>query len=349
VKELSNKGWILIFIIGGLVYLLGPVLTPFLSGALLAYLGNGLVSRLEKLKWPRVAAVTFVFGVVVISLIAALLILVPLLEAQVASLIDKLPGMIVWFKDKVVPWVQMRMDGFFHLDVDKIQKLLRQNIGSAGGLLTGFFASLSSSGAAFLATLANLVLIPVVTFYLLRDWPVLVDKLYETLPRRFEKKANLLAKEVDTVLGAFFKGQMMVMMGLATIYSVGLSLIKLDFSLLIGLLAGVVSFVPYLGLVIGLLLATVAAIFQFHDFSYLLPIVLVFTVGQVLESVVLTPLLVGDKIGLHPVAVIFAVMAGGQLFGFTGVLLALPVAAVLMVFLQHAIERYKKSSFYQQV
>jgi predicted PurR-regulated permease PerM len=199
---------------------------------------------------------------------------------------------------------------------------------------------------ALLSGLANLLLIPVVTFYLLRDWDVMTASIHHAFPRKVEKKAALIGQEVDVVLGAFFKGQVLVMISLAIIYSVGLSWVGLEFALLIGLIAGIVSFVPYLGLIMGLLLACTASVFQLHDASGLIAVFAVFAAAQVLESVVLTPILVGDKIGLHPVAVIFSVMAGGQLFGFTGVLLALPVAAVLLVLLRHLNEQYKNSELY---
>ena len=196
--------------------------------------------------------------------------------------------------------------------------------------------------------LANLVLIPVVTFYLLRDWDVLVARIHDLLPRYYEAKITEIARESDAVLGEFLRGQLTVMFALGVIYAVGLSLLGLDFGMLIGMLAGIVSFVPYLGVIVGIGLAGVAAMVQFQDLPHVLGVFAVFGVGQLLEGFVLTPKLVGDKIGLHPVAVIFAVMAGGQLFGVVGVLLALPVAAVLVVLLRHAHRRYTSSELYQE-
>ena len=193
---------------------------------------------------------------------------------------------------------------------------------------------------------ANLVLIPVVAFYLLRDWDRLMACLRELLPRRIEPTVTALARESDEVLGAFFRGQLLVMLGLGTIYTLGLWIVGLDLALLVGLIAGLVSFVPYLGFIIGILLAGVLALIQFHDMAHLLGVVGVFAVGQAMEGMLLTPLLVGERIGLHPVAVIFAVLAGGQLFGFFGVLLALPVAAVIAVFLRHMRHHYVRSELY---
>jgi predicted PurR-regulated permease PerM len=194
--------------------------------------------------------------------------------------------------------------------------------------------------------LMNLLLIPVVTFYLLRDWDILVAKIYDLLPRRIAPTTAKLAVEVNTVLSSFLRGQFYVMLALASIYSIGLMLVGLDLALLIGLMAGLVSFVPYLGATVGIVSACIAAVVQFHEVTPLISVAAVFLVGQVLEGTVLTPKLVGDKIGLHPVAVIFSVLAGGQLFGFLGILLALPIASIVMVFLRHVNELYRDSEFY---
>lgn len=345
----NNSKYFLIFIAFiGLVYMLSPILMPFLSAALLAYLGDPLADWLESRKWQRSWAVSLVFAVIFTGLTMVLIILVPLIEQQIASLIEKVPAIIHWAKETALPWLQLRLGGLGKVDADKLQQTLQENIGGAGSIAASVLGSISSSGMAFLSGLANMVLIPVVTFYLLRDWDVMLGNIQDSFPRRMESKLTTISKEVNVVLGAFFKGQILVMISLSIIYYAGLSLVGLEFALLIALLTGLVSFVPYLGLIIGLVLACGASVFQLHDASGIVPILLVFGVAQVLESVVLTPILVGDKIGLHPVAVIFAVMAGGQLFGFTGILLALPVAAVLLVLLRHANDQYKESELYSK-
>jgi predicted PurR-regulated permease PerM len=187
----------------------------------------------------------------------------------------------------------------------------------------------------------------VVGFYLLRDWDLMMGKLRGLLPRQREPQVVGLAGECHEVLGAFVRGQLMVMLALGVIYSAGLMLVGLELGLLIGMLAGLAAIVPYMGFIIGIGAALVAGLFQFGGDLYpMLGIVAVFMVGQALEGMVLTPLLVGDRIGLHPVAVIFAILAGGELFGFTGVLLALPVAAVIMVLLRHVHDLYKESDMY---
>ena len=193
----------------------------------------------------------------------------------------------------------------------------------------------------------NFALIPVVAFYLLRDWDLLVERIHNMIPRQFEVTAVNLIKECDEVLSAFMRGQLLIMFLLGCIYALGLSIIGLDLALLIGMLAGLASLVPYLGFIVGILAASIAAVLQFQEPLPLLYVLLVFGFGQLLEGSVMTPMLVGDRIGLHPVAVIFAILAGGQLFGFVGVLLALPIAAVIMVFVRHIYDRYKDSHYYE--
>ena len=208
------------------------------------------------------------------------------------------------------------------------------------------WSTVSGSGLAILGWLANLFLIPVLTFYLLRDWDHLVAGIQRLLPRRSEAVWVRLARESDEVLGAFLRGQMLVMFLLGVIYTTGLWVVGLDFALLIGMVAGLVSFVPYLGLIVGIVIAGIGSVLQSQGIADLPWVILVFVVGQLLEGTVLTPRLVGERVGLHPVAVIFAVMAGGQLYGFFGILLALPVAAVAMVMLRYVLQRYRASGLY---
>ena len=332
---------------GVLLYLLHPVLTPFMAAAVLAYLGDPLVDRLELSKVPRTLAVAIVFVVLTSLAVIVLLILVPMLQRQIVLLLQKIPALIDWVQHSAMPWLEsslgVRTAG---IDLEVLKDSLQANWQDAGRLVTGMLGSVTRSGLALVGWVANLVLIPVVTFYLLRDWDVLVAHIRELLPRRIEPVVSQLAQESDEVLSAFFRGQLLVMLSLAVVYSVGLEIVGLELALLIGMLAGLVSFVPYLGFIVGFSAAAVAALLQFHDPFVLIYVGIVFGVGQLLESVVLTPLLVGDRIGLHPVAVIFAVMAGGQLFGFFGVLLALPVSAVVMVLLRHVHSEYKASALY---
>ncbi len=332
---------------GWLVYLLAPVLTPFLISALLAYLGDPLVDRLETHKFSRTLGVVVVFFVMSLIAVILLLVMIPLLEKQISVLIVKIPAGIDYFQENLLPRIA-EFAGFETptLDTSAFKRAIIGNWESLSGAMGGVFGKLTHSGLKIFNWLAFLVLIPVVTFYLLRDWDLLIERIHDLLPRRLENTVTRLAKECDQVLAEFFRGQLSVMMVLTLIYTVGLMLVGLDVALLIGIISGLVSFVPYLGFIVGIVAASVAALMQFHDVIHLVYVAIVFGIAQALEGMVLSPLLVGDRIGLHPVAVIFAVMAGGQLFGFVGVLLALPVAAVIVVILRHWHELYKESDFY---
>ncbi|MDH5485269.1 MAG: AI-2E family transporter [Gammaproteobacteria bacterium] len=330
-----------------LLYLLTPVLTPFFAAALLAYLGDPLADRLEKYGLSRTLSVVIVFICIFAVLTVFVLMLFPLLQHQVSYLIDNFPRYIDYIQNNLLPLLAAKLGIEAELmDLALLKQGIAQQFQQGGGLAKQLIASVTQSGMALIAWLANLVLIPVVTFYLLRDWDILIARIDEMLPRAYEAVIAKLAKESDDVLAAFLRGQFMVMLALGIVYSTGLWLVDLKLALLIGLMAGLVSFVPYLGFILGIIAASIAMLLQTHEVMDLLPVFIVFAVGQALEGMILTPLLVGDRIGLHPVAVIFAVLAGGQLFGFVGILLALPVAAVLAVLVRHAHQQYKASSIF---
>lgn len=331
-----------------LIHNLQPILSPFLVGALLAYLGDPLADRLERLKpLNRTLAVCVVFLIFSLLLLLMLLITLPMVGRQLDLLMSKLPIWVTGLQEVLLPWLQARFDlPQESLDISTLTGMIGSNWQTAGGVLSHIWQRLAGSGVAMAAGVANLVLIPVVSFYLLRDWDILMAKIQDLLPRSWEATIVSLSKECDEILGAFIRGQFVVMLSLSVIYSVGLMMVGLELALLLGLLAGLASVVPYLGFIVGITAAGIAAYFQFHEWQSLMGVAAVFSVGQLLESMVLTPMLVGDRIGLHPVAVIFAIMAGGQLAGFVGVLLALPVAAVIMVWLRHLHRNYKVSELY---
>jgi len=345
----SNRWFFLagLLIAAGVVYLLSPVLTPFLIATFLAYMGDPLVDQLDK-KVSRGLSVLIVFSLLSTVVLALTFIILPMVERQLINFVRAIPNYIDWFQNTIVPWFMANLGvSDIGLDLESIKAQVKEHWSKAGGVAAGFISTVSKSGLAIVGWAVNIVLIPVLTFYMLRDWDILVARIRELIPRRYESNLVQLALESDLVLSAFLRGQLMVMLALGTIYSIGLWIVGVDFSLLIGMLAGVVSFVPYLGFIVGIFVAGIATLVQFQDVFHLIPVLIVFGVGQLFESFLLTPWLVGDKIGLHPVAVIFAVLAGGQLFGFFGILLALPVAAVIMVLLRHAHERYLSSRFYQ--
>ena len=340
--------WLSIFVIVSiLLYLLAPILLPFISGALLAYLGDPLVDKLEKFNISRTLAVVVVFFALFLLILPLVLFLIPLLESQVKLLIEKTPEYIKWVMDNLGATLEDTFGvSFPSLQNEQLKETFTQQFSLAGNFFKSLVRTVTHSGFVVASWMANLFLIPVISFYLLRDWDRLITYLHDLLPRNIEPTVSLLVKESDDVLGAFLRGQMMVMLALGTIYATGLKFVGLEFSLLIGMLAGLLSFIPYMGLVVGIIVAGVAVMLQTHDPMNLLWVVLVFGIAQVIEGTLLTPLLVGDRIGLHPVSVIFAVLAGGQLFGFFGILLALPVFAVIGVLLRHFHKSYKKSVMY---
>lgn len=344
--------WQLLAIIAGislLLYLLGPVLTPFAVAALLAYLGDPLVDRLQTRGLGRSASVSIVFAAMTLLLLLLPLILIPLLETQISTLVDKLPQYIGWFRERLMPVLVNRfgMDPAL-FSTDHLVEVLKSHWQQAGGIAATVIAQVSQSGLAVIGWIMNLLLIPVVTFYFLRDWDQMILRVRELLPRKVEARVVDLARQSDEVLSAFLRGQLAVMLALGLIYSIGLWMAGLKLAFLIGMGAGLLSFVPYLGSILGVGGAVVAALVEHRDLAHVVYVLIVFGVGQTLEGFVLTPWLVGDRIGLHPVAVIFAILAGGQLFGFIGVLLALPVTAVLMVVLRHLHERYVQSGLYRE-
>ena len=347
----DSQKWLIfasIIFVGWMIVLLAPVLTPFLLSTLLAYLGDPLVDRLEEYGATRTLAVDIVFLGMFVLGICAVIVVLPALQSQATVLIQKIPTALEWMQSNLLPRVSSLLGGTpIEIDIPAVKETLVSHWQDVGSVAKNLMAHIGRSSQVLIGWVTYLLLIPVVTFYLLRDWDLLVAEVHDLLPRAIEPRVAGLAKEIDDVLAEFLRGQLTVMAALAVVYIIGLWLVGLDLAFVVGMIAGLVSFVPYLGVIVGVVLAMFAALVQFPDWLHLLGVAAVFGVGQVLEGMVLSPLLVGDRIGLHPVAVIFAVMAGGQLFGFLGVLLALPVAAVIVVLLRHSKQEYQSSELYQ--
>jgi len=348
---LRRLKWVVLSAFGlWVMWLLAPVLTPFVVALMLAWLGDPLVDRLEARGRSRNTAVVLVFVLMILLLALALLILVPLIQRQIITLIAALPQGQDWLMNTAIPWLEQKtgLEIMAWLDPGRLFEWVRSHWQQAGGVATTFFGYVSRSGFAMVAWVINLALLPILAYYFLRDWDKLVERVASMIPRNHIEVVSRLARESNDVLGAFIRGQIVVMIALGIVYAAGLSLVGLNLGLLIGLVAGLISFIPYLGATTGVVMAVLAALVQSQGFDLQLLVLVgvVFTVGQLLESYVLTPRIVGDKIGLHPVAVIFAVMAGGQLFGFLGMLLALPAAAVINVLLRYAHQRYRQSELY---
>lgn len=341
----SRLLWCLVFtaIVGGLIYLLNPILTPFFLAAVIAYICNPLVTWLEIRKIPRTLSTIFVMLLTMGIFTAMVLILFPLFEREVSRLIERIPFFLDLVKNQFVPWVEDHFNIELQIDIASLKQMLTENWQSAGGIAARLLPSLKSGGLIVLTFLMNMVLVPVVLFYLLRDWNDLVRQIGELIPPVWQEQAFILAKETDDVLAEFMRGEMAVMTIMSIYYVTGLWLLNLEFALPIGLMSGILVFVPYLGTITGLALATFAAITQFQVWSSVITVWVVVGSGQLLESMLITPRLVGERIGLHPVAVIFALLAFGQLFGFIGILLALPISAVLLVLLRHLHAQYMET------
>lgn len=335
-------------VIGLLFYYLGPVLTPFLFGALLAYICQPLVARLERYRVPHLLAVIFVLLLVAGIFVALIGVMIPILESQIALLVERMPDYLENLRIKLEPWLLQQFGIVLQLDREHVSAAISEHWRSAGGFAQRMLPSLKTGGIALISFLVNLVLVPVVLFYVLRDWHSLVRRVDELIPLRWRDTAHMLARQIDDLLGAFFRGQLSIMVLMAIFYVITLWAIGLDLAFPIGVISGLLTFVPFLGVFTGVALATLAGLMQFGSIMELLPIWGIFIIAQPLEGYVFTPWLVGDKIGLHPVMVILAVLAFGSLFGFFGVLLALPASAVLLVLLRYFRQRYFASRIYNE-
>jgi predicted PurR-regulated permease PerM len=329
------------------ISLLAPVLLPFVLAAVLAYALRPLVDRLERHRVPRWLGAGLAIALLMLLLLALVVIIVPVITQQWPLLREQIPVLLERVNAWLVPLAQ-RHGVELAIDVEGVRALLRRLIsGHEGQLLDHALASLRIGGSALLAVLGNGVLMPVVAYYLLLDWNAVVQRCRSLIPPRARAPVADFLAEADSVLGQYLRGQLLVMGILAVFYALGLALAGLKLALPIGVFTGLAVFVPYLGYGLGLLLALLAALLQFQSWTGVLAVALVYGLGQLLESFFLTPRLVGERIGLHPIAVIFALMAFGHLFGFVGVLMALPASAVLLVAVRRLQRLYMGSALFQ--
>jgi predicted PurR-regulated permease PerM len=326
---------------------LGSVLTPFLIGAILAYLGTPVVDRAQARGIPRALSTLLVILFIALLVAALFFVLIPLVQSEVVSITRRVPDLFAQFTERVAPILQDKFGITLALDFESVRAFIAENAQEARDLSVRLLSGVKTGGLIALTVIVNLALIPVVMFYLLRDWNMILARIDELLPRRWRPKVRTVAREIDSVLAEFLRGQLLVMVALAVYYVIGLSLVRLDHAVAIGILTGVLVFIPYVGFGLGFLLGLLAAVLEWHGWPGFLAVMAVYGVGQLLENYVLVPFLVGDRIGLHPLAVIFALLAFGELFGFAGVLMALPVSAALLVGLRHLRAAYVASPVYQ--
>ena len=331
-----------------LFYVLGPILAPFMFAAILAYICDPLVDRLQRRRVPRTLGTVIVLLLLIGLFVLLMLIMVPLFQKEATLLSERIPGYITALNERLIPWLNAKLGLKLELDFQGFKQNITEYVQGADGLAGKIFASLKIGGMALVGFFVNLILVPVVLFYLLRDWDALIEKIDHLIPRRWHDRITTIAREIDAVLSEFLRGQVSVMLLMSVFYVVGLWFAGLEFALPIGIITGMLVFVPYVGMITGLLLASLAALMQFQSMPGVVWVWVVFAIGQLLEGMVVTPWLVGDRIGLHPVAVIFALLAFGQIFGFFGVLLALPVSAALLVALRHLRQNYLDSKIYNE-
>ena len=332
------------------IWLLAPVLAPFVVAAIFAYALQPLVRKLQMQFGPRIpkaVSVVLVELLALLSLLGVALLLVPILARELPLIQQQLPALIDRLQNTLNPWLtQMGLNLSLDMGSLKVQ-VVKYLSANREDLLDSALSSLKLGGSVAMAMIGNAILIPVALFYLLSDWDRLVALVVELIPPAVRPRFDDFMQECDEVLGQYLRGQLLVMLALAIYYAIALALFGLELALPIGVFTGLAVFVPYLGFGLGLMLALLAGLLQFVSVKALVMVGVVFGMGQLIESFFLTPRLVGERIGLHPLAVIFALLAFGQLLGFVGVLIALPASAVLLVALRRLREGYLQSDLYQ--
>jgi predicted PurR-regulated permease PerM len=328
------------------LWLLSEILLPFVAGLAIAYLLTPLTDRLERGGVNRLAAALLIITMVVLALIYLILLVAPILGGQLSSFIETVPAYVTRLQallsDPSRPWIQKFLGAGFNAD-KSISDLMTQGV----GWLTSFLHSLWSGGRALVSVFSLIVVTPVVAFYLIYDWHRMIRTVDGWVPLAYRDTVRALALEIDAAISGFVRGQTGVCLILGSFYAVALTLTGLNFGLLIGLISGLITFIPYVGSMTGLVLSLGVAVAQFWpDYGLILAVLAIFLVGQFIEGYVLAPKLVGESAGLHPVWLIFALLAFGYLFGFVGLLVAVPLAATIGVLLRFALRRYLQSSFY---
>jgi predicted PurR-regulated permease PerM len=341
------KVWgIALIVFVALLVLLKSILLPFVAGMAIAYLLDPVCDRLEAMGASRTLATTIVTAVFAVAVILLLLLIVPLAVQQIIAFLGSLPDFISRTQDRLLPYyaqLQQRLD---LPDAAELGEIARTRLGTALAWLAGLLEGVVGRGLALANLLSLIFITPVVTFYLLRDWDRLIARIDDLLPRDYALVIRAQAALVNQSLAGFARGQSMVCVTLALYYSIALMIVGLPFGIVVGLIAGILTFIPYVGSLTGFVVSMAIAIGQFDDWWSVAIVAIIFGIGQVLEGNFLTPKLVGDRVGLHPVWIIFALLSGGALFGFVGLLLAVPVAAVIGVLVRFSIAQYRASKLY---
>lgn len=343
-----TRFWIFIFLLlVALLWVLKPVLLPFVAGMVIAYFLNPVVDGLTRHSVPRWLGSLTVLSLFVLIVVALGMLTLPMLNHQVGALLNAIPSYLQQIRMHYIPWMQTWLARFSPDDVEKLRDAASQSAGEAAGFFANMLKNIISGSVAVIDVLALAIITPVVAFYLLRDWPTLTASIDSIFPRRHYDVIREQLDQIDETLSGFIRGQALVCLCLGVLYSVGLSVVGLRYGATIGIISGVLSFIPYVGTIFGWVVSLILACVQFeNDWMHIGMVAGVFYIGHVLEAYVLTPKLVGHRVGLHPVWVLFALISGAKLMGFAGVLIAVPTAAVIGVLTRFAIRRYKESALY---
>ncbi|GMT41835.1 MAG: AI-2E family transporter [bacterium] len=349
---LNRQQWFVVIsttLMAVFIYIARGPLFPFFIAFLLAYMLDPVLDRMESRKIPRTVSVALLLGSVIILALLAGFIIYPLLEQQVTKGMEHLPQYAAKMQEKLAPLVE-RISGY---DKGQVNEMIENTIGKMGSLplkilnaLYGFAVSAVSSAAGVVATVFSLLLIPVAAFYFMRDIDPMKEKLLELVPGRYREKVSQIAADIDKTLSAFVRGQFTVALAMAFFYSAGLYLIGTPMGIFIGILAGLSNIVPYLALVTGFLPSLILTWLHFGDFQHLAYVLALFGIVQMVEGFYLTPKVMGESVGLHPVVIMLSILIGGMLFGIIGIIIAVPAAAVLKVFLAHLESAYRSSRFF---
>ena len=349
-QKKENRNWVFwltlfaLFCLG--VYALKSVLLPFVAGIIIGYLLDPWASYFERHGVNRTLSTLLVLFLVIIFLVPALIVLFSIIDEQIGRFLEALPQYITSFIKKIEPIIQELQSRFPNLEADKIKAYIRGNMANGMKIIGSVIRSIISSGFAFFNLLSLLLITPVVAFYMLRDWDKFIAKVDSLLPVKSQDSIREQAKEIDRTLAGFIRGQSSVCLLLGTYYSLGLYFVGLELGVVVGFVAGIISFIPYVGSILGFVVSIGIAFAQFDSTGPIFQVIAVFLTGQFIEGNFLTPKLVGENVGLHPVWVMFALLAGGVLLGFLGLMIAVPVAAIIGVLVRHAIINYKQSDLY---
>ena len=339
--------WLLVFAaLGTFVYVLRGALLPFVTAMAVAYLLDPVADRLERRGLPRTLASLLIIFVFIIALAAILVVLVPILVDQVTDLVARAPGYIDSLRKEATPILRKIRASLTPGQAAQIDAAIKSHAGDVVGWIGTIVSGILSGGAALVGIIGLFFIVPVVAFYMIRDWDRFVAHVDSLLPQENATTIRTLAREIDDRLSGFVRGQTLVCLLLGAWYATGLTLVGLDFALLLGIGAGILSIIPYLGNIVGLGTSLLLALAQFDSWVRIALVAGVFLSGQVLEGNFVTPKILGDRVGLHPVWLMFAVIAGGALLGITGALLAVPMAAALGVLIRFAVQRYRESALY---